>query len=171
MIQFASVLILYTNKTNLGDTQFLYIDLVITTTVAVLMGRTRPWSSLSPMRPPGSLVTGPTLASIAGQVVASAGGQLLATTYLHSRPWWSPLRPHTPEEEIVVSYATTTPPSTPTISSWPPWSPWPPPPPSSSWGPSPPSPSSPTSRSFSNWTSPSPPSLARCPSTMSSWPL
>ena len=108
MIQFASVLILYTNKTNLGDTQFLYIDLVITTTVAVLMGRTGPWSSLSPMRPPGSLVTGPTLASIAGQVAASAGGQLLATTYLHSRPWWSPLRPHTPEEEIVVSYDTTT---------------------------------------------------------------
>ena len=108
MIQFASVLILYTNKTNLGDTQFLYIDLVITTTVAVLMGRTGPWSSLSPSRPPGSLVTGPTLASIAGQVAASAGGQLLATTYLHSRPWWSPLHPLTPEEEIVVSYDTTT---------------------------------------------------------------
>ena len=35
MIQFASVLILYSNKTNLGDTQFLYIDLVITTTIAV----------------------------------------------------------------------------------------------------------------------------------------
>merc|ERR1719319_1353119 len=66
------------------------------------MGRTGPWSSLSPVRPPGSLVTGPTLASIAGQVAASAGGQLLATTYLHSRPWWSPLHPHTPEEEIVV---------------------------------------------------------------------
>merc|ERR1719319_2181172 len=72
------------------------------------MGRTGPWSSLSPVRPPGSLVTGPTLASIAGQVAASAGGQLLATTYLHSRPWWSPLHPHTPEEEIVVSYDTTT---------------------------------------------------------------
>ena len=35
MVQFISVLILYTNLTNLGDTQFLYIDLVITTTVSL----------------------------------------------------------------------------------------------------------------------------------------
>ena len=92
MIQFASVLILYSNKTNLGDTQFLYIDLVITTTIAVrisslmqgfylnhhgswttidmqvLMGRTGPLGKLSRQRPPGSLVTGPTLASILAQV-------------------------------------------------------------------------------------------------------
>ena len=83
MIQFASVLILYSNKTNLGDTQFLYIDLVITTTIAVgisssssstmivsqvLMGRTGPLDKLSCQRPPGSLVTGPTLASILAQV-------------------------------------------------------------------------------------------------------
>ena len=83
MIQFASVLILYSNKTNLGDTQFLYIDLVITTTIAVrisssyssmiiviqvLMGRTGPLDKLSRQRPPGSLVTGPTLASILTQV-------------------------------------------------------------------------------------------------------
>ena len=53
MIQFISVIILYTNSTNLGDTQFLYIDLVITTSVAVLMGRTKPWSVLVKQRPPG----------------------------------------------------------------------------------------------------------------------
>ena len=69
MIQFASVLILYSNKTNLGDTQFLYIDLIITTTIAVLMGRTGPLDKLSSQRPPGSLVTGPTLASILAQVL------------------------------------------------------------------------------------------------------
>ena len=53
MIQFISVIILYTNRTNLGDTQYLYIDLVITTTVAVLMGRTKPWNVLVKQRPPG----------------------------------------------------------------------------------------------------------------------
>ena len=58
IIQFISVLILYTNHTNLGDTQFLYIDLVITTTVAVLMGRTGPWERLVAKRPQGSLVSG-----------------------------------------------------------------------------------------------------------------
>ena len=52
-IQFFSVLILYTKRTNLGDVMFLYIDLVITTTVAVLMGRTGPWDKLVKQRPPG----------------------------------------------------------------------------------------------------------------------
>ena len=52
-IQFISVLILYTKRTNLGDVMFLYIDLVITTTVAVLMGRTGPWDKLVKQRPPG----------------------------------------------------------------------------------------------------------------------
>ena len=38
-----------------GDTQFLYIDLVITTTVAVLMGRTKAWTVLVKKRPPGDV--------------------------------------------------------------------------------------------------------------------
>ena len=41
----------------LGDTQFLYIDLVITTTVAVLMGRTEAWTVLVKKRPPGKVKT------------------------------------------------------------------------------------------------------------------
>merc|ERR1719232_1458159 len=41
MVQFISVLLLYSLQTNLGDLQFLYIDLFITAIVAVLMGRTR----------------------------------------------------------------------------------------------------------------------------------
>merc|ERR1719158_863803 len=108
MIQFASVLILYSNKTNLGDTQFLYIDLVITTTVAVLMGRTGPLDKLSSQRPPGSLVTGPTLASILAQVALCFLGQLGSIMYLHLRPWWSPVDPINPEQEITVNYDTTT---------------------------------------------------------------
>lgn len=85
MIQFISVLILYTNQTNLGDTQFLYIDLVITTTVAVLMGRTAPWRVLVSRRPPGSLVAGQTLMSILLQILASLAGQLTALFYLQSK--------------------------------------------------------------------------------------
>ena len=86
-IQFFSVLILYTERTNLGDTQFLYIDLVITTTVAVLMGRTGPWHSLVRARPPGSLVSGATLMSVGLQILASLGGQLTAVEYLQAQPW------------------------------------------------------------------------------------
>ncbi|XP_023338513.1 probable cation-transporting ATPase 13A3 isoform X5 [Eurytemora carolleeae] len=91
MIQFISILILYTNKTNLGDGQFLYIDLVITTTVAVLMGRTQPWTKLVKQRPVGSLISGQTLASIFCQILASLAGQLTAMFYLQWLPWYTPV--------------------------------------------------------------------------------
>jgi len=107
-IQFISVLILYTNKTNLGDTQFLYIDLVITTTVAVLMGRTAAHKTLAPSRPPGSLMSGVTLLSIFAQILVCLTAQLAATFYLQSRDWYTPLEPKDASTEIVQSWDTTT---------------------------------------------------------------
>ncbi|XP_037089764.1 LOW QUALITY PROTEIN: polyamine-transporting ATPase 13A2-like [Pollicipes pollicipes] len=68
MIQFVSVLLLYQHHSNLGDAQFLYIDLVITTTVAVLMGYTAAAPSLHRRRPPGSLLGAPTVVSILAQL-------------------------------------------------------------------------------------------------------
>ena len=103
MIQFASVLILYTNKTNLGDTQFLYIDLVITTTVAVLMGRTGPWHSLVQERPPGSLVSAATLLSVGLQILASLAGQVVAVVILHYQAWYSPVKLQWPDQVRLAS--------------------------------------------------------------------
>ncbi|XP_023338500.1 probable cation-transporting ATPase 13A3 isoform X3 [Eurytemora carolleeae] len=108
MIQFISILILYTNKTNLGDGQFLYIDLVITTTVAVLMGRTQPWTKLVKQRPVGSLISGQTLASIFCQILASLAGQLTAMFYLQWLPWYTPVSLDDPDEEIIEDALTTT---------------------------------------------------------------
>lgn len=107
-IQFISVLILYTNKTNLGDTQFLYIDLVITTTVAVLMGRTAAHKTLAPTRPPGSLMSGVTLLSIFAQILVCLMAQLGATFYLQSREWYIPIEPKNATTEIIQSWDTTT---------------------------------------------------------------
>jgi len=107
MIQFISVVILYSNKTNLGDTQFLYIDLVITTTVAVLMGRTKPWNKLVEKRPIGSLISGMTLFSIFLQIVATLGAQLATIFYLQSQLWYVPVEPSGPEDEIVEDASTT----------------------------------------------------------------
>jgi len=108
MIQFISVIILYTNKTNLGDTQYLYIDLVITTTVAVLMGKTEAYDVIVKKRPAGSLVSGHTLISIFCQILACLGGQLAALFYLQSHLWYTPIDPIDPDEEIVVDPETTT---------------------------------------------------------------
>uniref|UniRef100_A0A7M4FHJ4 ATPase cation transporting 13A2 n=1 Tax=Crocodylus porosus TaxID=8502 RepID=A0A7M4FHJ4_CROPO len=57
LVQFVSVLLLYTINTNLSDLQFLFFDLVITTTVAVLMGKTGPAQELGTRRPQGSLIS------------------------------------------------------------------------------------------------------------------
>ena len=56
MVQFITVLILYTLQTNLGDFQFFYIDLFITAVVAVFMGQTRPFEKLVAKRPSGNYV-------------------------------------------------------------------------------------------------------------------
>ena len=108
-IQFISVLVLYTKNTNLGDTQYLYIDLVITTTVAVLMGRTGPWHTLVSQRPPGSLVSGGNLMSVGLQILASLLGQLSAVSYLEMQSWNTDPQPPDPDsddEEVVVDYVT-----------------------------------------------------------------
>ena len=108
MVQFISVLLLYTLLTNLGDQQFLYIDLVITTTVAVLMGWTQSYGKLVPERPPGSLVSGPNLVSIFAQIIVTMIVQVGAYLYLSKQSWYEPLHPPTPETEIVRCWETTT---------------------------------------------------------------
>ncbi|KAK0056869.1 cation-transporting ATPase 13A3 [Biomphalaria pfeifferi] len=81
-IQFISVLILYTYLTNLSDFEFLYIDLIITTTIAILMGNTAAYKKLVKKKPPGSLVKLSNLISILSQVLLSFVFQIGAYLYL-----------------------------------------------------------------------------------------
>eukprot|EP00064_Thunnus_orientalis_P013623 superscaffoldBa00002249_g13662 len=52
LIQFSAVLILYTVKTDLGDLQFLFCDIVLVTLLAIVMGRGGPSTELHHCRPP-----------------------------------------------------------------------------------------------------------------------
>ncbi|CAG0881036.1 unnamed protein product, partial [Darwinula stevensoni] len=115
MVQFISVLILYTvrlfslylltlvksiqcllilswdlaqRRTNLGDMQFLYIDLVITTSVAVLMGLTPAYPVLVKRTPPGSLLSPSILLSIILQILLACGIQIAALYLLLFQPWF-----------------------------------------------------------------------------------
>uniref|UniRef100_A0A0B7AE23 Cation-transporting ATPase n=1 Tax=Arion vulgaris TaxID=1028688 RepID=A0A0B7AE23_9EUPU len=88
-IQFISVLILYTSRTNLSDFEFLYTDLIITTSIAILMGNTAAYHKLVKKTPPGSLVSVPNLISIISQVVLSFAFQLGAYFYLHQQSFYS----------------------------------------------------------------------------------
>ncbi|XP_072442697.1 polyamine-transporting ATPase 13A2 isoform X5 [Chiloscyllium punctatum] len=91
MIQFVSVLILYTINSNLGDWQYLYFDLVITTTVAVLMGRTGPAKELVAQRPVGSLINVSILGSLLLQTLLVILIQVLTYTVTTTQSWFVPV--------------------------------------------------------------------------------
>lgn len=87
-IQFVSVLLLYNYSCNLADMQFLYIDLIITTSIAVLMGYTGAYRHLVPQQPQSSLIELSNLVSIVGQVILVLLFQLGAFFFLQSQEWY-----------------------------------------------------------------------------------
>lgn len=91
LIQFASVLILYTEKTNLGDLQFLFFDLVLVTALAILMGRGGPSNDLHPQRPAASLLSLPVLASLLMHTVLLILAQVSGLLITMSQDWYVPL--------------------------------------------------------------------------------
>ncbi|XP_063487839.1 polyamine-transporting ATPase 13A2 isoform X3 [Symphalangus syndactylus] len=107
LTQFISVLILYTINTNLGDLQFLAIDLVITTTVAVLMSRTGPALVLGQVRPPGALLSVPVLSSLLLQVALVTGVQLGGYFLTLAQPWFVPLNRTVPAPDNLPNYENT----------------------------------------------------------------
>ncbi|XP_054995393.1 polyamine-transporting ATPase 13A2 isoform X2 [Sorex araneus] len=107
LTQFISVLLLYTINTNLGDVQFLAIDLAITTTVAVLMSRTGPARALGQVRPPGALLSVPVLSSLLLQVALVAGVQLGGYFLTVAQPWFVPLNRTAPAPDNLPNYENT----------------------------------------------------------------
>lgn len=91
LIQFASVLILYTIKTNLGDLQFLFFDLALVTLLAIVMGKGGPSKELHPQRPPASLLAMPVLASLLLHTLLLILSQVGAVLITYSQDWFVPL--------------------------------------------------------------------------------
>ncbi|XP_065646542.1 polyamine-transporting ATPase 13A3-like [Hydra vulgaris] len=89
MIQYSSVLLLYSISSNLGDFQFLYIDLFIITSFAVTMGRTGPTDFLSPKPPLDRLMHPNVLFSIVMQIITQTGFQVLFFFYVKALPNYS----------------------------------------------------------------------------------
>ncbi|XP_044524629.1 polyamine-transporting ATPase 13A2 [Gracilinanus agilis] len=106
-IQFISVLLLYTINTNLGDLQFLFIDLAITTSVAVLMGFTGPAPELGVSRPPGALLRVAILGSLLLQTVLFATIQLSGYFITVSQPWFVPLNKTVSGSQNLPNYENT----------------------------------------------------------------
>ncbi|XP_037333855.2 cation-transporting ATPase 13A2 isoform X2 [Pungitius pungitius] len=91
LIQFCSVLILYTVRTTLADLQFLFCDLFVVTLLAIVMGRGGPSDELHPDRPSASLLALPVLGSLLLHTGTIVLGQLAALFITTSQDWYVPL--------------------------------------------------------------------------------
>ena len=89
-IQFTSVSFLYASASNLGDFQFLFIDLALILPIAIFMGWTGPYTHLSKKRPTASLVSRKVLTPLLGQIALCILIQAMTFEIVHWQPWYIP---------------------------------------------------------------------------------
>ncbi|XP_077168566.1 polyamine-transporting ATPase 13A2 isoform X2 [Paroedura picta] len=107
LVQFVSVLLLYTINTNLSDLQFFFFDLVITTTIAALMGKTAPAKELGPERPQGTLIHPIVLGSLLLQTGLLVAIQVICYFITTSQSWYVPLNSTVTAPENLPNYENT----------------------------------------------------------------
>ncbi|KAF5282157.1 hypothetical protein FQR65_LT02854 [Abscondita terminalis] len=90
LIQFTSVMILYILNSLMGDTQFLFIDLVIITSLALTIGNQGPSQTLGSKRPLGSLLSGRNLVPFGLQILVCVAIQVGSLQYLFIQFWYTP---------------------------------------------------------------------------------
>nr|XP_020664199.1 probable cation-transporting ATPase 13A3 [Pogona vitticeps] len=94
IIQYVSVTLLYSIQSNLGDFQFLFIDLALILVVVFTMSLNPAWKELVARRPPSGLISGTLLCSVLSQILISLGFQALGFLWVRRQPWyevWTPL--------------------------------------------------------------------------------
>ncbi|XP_032081079.1 probable cation-transporting ATPase 13A3 isoform X2 [Thamnophis elegans] len=93
IIQYLSVTLLYSVQSNLGDFQFLFIDLAIILVLVFTMSLNPAWKELVAQRPPSGLISGALLFSVLSQILICLGFQVLGFLWVKQQPWyetWSP---------------------------------------------------------------------------------
>ncbi|XP_042314211.1 LOW QUALITY PROTEIN: polyamine-transporting ATPase 13A3 [Sceloporus undulatus] len=93
IIQYVSVTLLYSIQSNLGDFQFLFIDLAIILVVVFTMSLNPAWKELVAQRPPSGLISGTLLCSVLSQILISLGFQTLGFLWVRRQPWYETRAP------------------------------------------------------------------------------
>ncbi|KAI1462204.1 hypothetical protein F4805DRAFT_409700 [Annulohypoxylon moriforme] len=96
-IQFTSVSFLYASASNLGDFQFLFIDVVLILPIAIFMGWSGPFPVLSKKRPTANLVSRKVLTPLLGQMIICISIQAAAWLLVREQSWYIP--PHVNPEK------------------------------------------------------------------------
>lgn len=102
-IQFTSVSFLYAKASNLGDFQFLYIDLVLILPIAVFMGWAGPATTLCRKRPMANLVSRKVLTPLLGLMGICIFVQAVAYVTVKEQAWYVPPRVGHDESSIKSS--------------------------------------------------------------------
>ncbi|KAF3908733.1 hypothetical protein AA313_de0203996 [Arthrobotrys entomopaga] len=89
-IQFTSVSILYKSGSNLGDFQYLFIDLLLILPIAIFMSWSDPSDKLSVKRPTASLVSRKVLTPLLGQMFICLVIQLVVLELVEQQPFYIP---------------------------------------------------------------------------------
>ncbi|XP_050437408.1 polyamine-transporting ATPase 13A3-like isoform X2 [Adelges cooleyi] len=93
LVQFVSVIVLYSIDNNLTDYQYLYIDLITISLFAFAISRTPAYEGpLVKQRPETSLVSALPLTSLIGQLVISTVFQLISFTVIQYNDWFVPFK-------------------------------------------------------------------------------
>lgn len=89
-IQFTSVSFLYKKASNLGDFQFLFIDLLLILPIAIFMGWAGPARKLCPKRPTADLVSRKVLTPLLGLMGICIAFQAVVYVTVKEQPWYIP---------------------------------------------------------------------------------
>ncbi|KAI9850692.1 MAG: hypothetical protein M1838_005256 [Thelocarpon superellum] len=102
-IQFTSVSFLYASASNLGDFQFLFIDIFLVLPTAIFMGWTGPYPVLCQKRPTANLVSRKVLTPLLGQIALCILVQLAAYEAVRRQSWYIPPKLHRKKPDILNS--------------------------------------------------------------------
>ncbi|TID19222.1 hypothetical protein CANINC_003792 [Pichia inconspicua] len=99
-IQFVTVTLLYKEGTNLGDFQFLYIDLALIIPIAIFMSWSKPYHKLAKKKPSANLISAKIIVPLLGNILLLLVGQLIPFLHLkYARyPWYVPPVPGADDE-------------------------------------------------------------------------
>lgn len=106
MIQFCTVIILYNIASNLGNWQFLYIDLFLIIPLSLTMSRTGAYNKLTKTMPTGHLISFTILMSVFGQIIVQSIFQIAIYFLLRRKDWFEPLEPE--GDKNILCYENTT---------------------------------------------------------------
>ena len=90
LIQFTTVSILYAIGGNLGDFQYMYIDLTLIIPIATVMSHSKAYIKLHSKRPTGTLLSKKVLISLFGQMGIQLCLQFFAFYWVSWQSWYTP---------------------------------------------------------------------------------